>query len=231
MQEKSAENNPVSAFPRVRTCGQRDSQPSIGAGILQGMVFSFSYAALRLATGLQQESAWSVAVGVYHVSLGALRAYVFHCFLRYRGESAARCCRRVAACLFLLNIPMGGMMTLMVLGEASFSYPGHLIYASALYTFYAMTVAVVNLVRFRRAGNLLVSAAKALNVAAAMMSVLGLQTAMLTRFSDGAEGYCRMMNALTSMGVLTGVTFLAGWLLCSAVSGGKKGNRRGAGMT
>ena len=221
MPEKSAESKPAAVC--IGRGGARGLRSCVGAGILQGMVVNLAYAALRLAMGLQQESAWSAAVGVYHASLGALRAYVFCCFLRCRGEEAVRCCRRVAVCLFLLNIPMSGMMALMVLEDEGFSYPGYLIYAFALYTFYAMAVAVVNVIRFRRADDVLLFAVRALNLAAAMMSVLGLQTAMLARFSGGAVGYCRTMNALTGIGVLAGVTLLALWLLCCAGRVGKRG--------
>ena len=72
-----------------------------------------------------------------------------------------------------------------------------MIYLSALYTFYTMTTAVINLVKFRRLGSPILSAAKVLNLVSAMMSVLGLQTAMISRFSENGEDYRRMMNAIT----------------------------------
>ena len=72
---------------------------------------------------------------------------------------------------------MGGMIVLMVRTNSGFSYPGYIIYLSALYTFYAMAVSVINLVKFRRLGSPILSAAKVLNLVSAMMSVLGLQTA------------------------------------------------------
>ena len=43
----------------------------------------------------------------------------------------------------------------------------------------------------------ILSAAKILNFVSAMMSVLGLQTAMIARFSSSGEGYRKMMNATT----------------------------------
>lgn len=109
--------------------------------------------------------------------------------------------------LFLLNIPMGGMIVLMVKTNSGFSYPGYVIYLSALYTFYAMAVSIVNLAKFRRLGNPLLSAAKALNFVSAMMSVLGLQTAMIARFSQNGDDYRKMMNAITG-GSVWGIVIL-----------------------
>ena len=47
----------------------------------------------------------------------------------------------------------------------------------------------------------ILSAAKILNFVSAMMSVLGLQTAMITRFSNNGDGYRKMMNAITGGGI------------------------------
>ncbi len=99
--------------------------------------------------------------------------------------------------LFILNIPMGGMIILMVRTNPGFTYPGYLIYLSALYTFYIMTLSIVNLVKFRKMDSPILSAAKVLNFVSAMMSVLGLQTAMIARFSSEGEEFRIMMNAIT----------------------------------
>ena len=105
--------------------------------------------------------------------------------------------RRTAWMLFLLNIPMDGMIVLMVRTNSGFSYPGYIIYLSAFYTFYTMIISVLNLVKFRKLGSPILSAAKVLNFIAAMMSILGLQTAMISRFSENGEAYRKMMNTIT----------------------------------
>ena len=49
--------------------------------------------------------------------------------------------------------------------------------------------------------------AKVLNFIAAMMSILGLQTAMISRFSENGESYRKMMNAITG-GFVYGIVIL-----------------------
>ena len=71
-----------------------------------------------------------------------------------------QCYRNIGYGLFLLNIPMGGMIILMIKTNAGYSYPGYIIYLSALYTFYTVIVAVINLVKFHKTGNLILSANK-----------------------------------------------------------------------
>lgn len=111
--------------------------------------------------------------------------------------AAYRCYRRTAWLLFLLNLPMGGMILQMVRTDAGYSYPGYVIYLSALYAFYTVVAAIINLVKFRRRGNPILSAARALNFISAMMAILGLQTAMISRFSENSEGFRLTMNSVT----------------------------------
>ena len=89
-----------------------------------------------------------------------------------------------------------------------------ILYLSAIYTFYISTVSVVNLVRYRKLGSPVLSAAKVLNVVAAMMSVLGLQTAMISRFSPTDNAYfARTMNTVTGAAVCFGVIVIAIFML------------------
>ena len=129
-----------------------------------------------------------------------MRAYLAFGYRRREENGLSyelRCYRRIAGMLFILNIPMGGMIVLMVRTNSGFNYPGYLIYLSAVYTFYMMILSVVNLIKFRKMGSPILSAAKVLNCVSAMMSVLGLQTAMITRFSTDGDDYRKMMNAIT----------------------------------
>lgn len=100
-------------------------------------------------------------------------------------------------CFFILNIPMGGMIVLMVQTNSGFSYPGYLIYLSALYTLYMMALSVINLVRSRKMDSPILICGQNPEFVSAMMSVLGLQTAMSHCFSTMGEGYRKMMNAIT----------------------------------
>lgn len=178
-----------------------------GISIYQGMAVNFLYVIFRIAAGIRYRSVWFISMAVYYLILGGMRAYLVFHHRRRDEKQELRCYRRVAWLLFLLNIPMGGMIVLMVKTDSGFFYPGSVIYLSAFYTLYAMAVSVVNLVKFRRLGSPLLSAAKALNFVSAMMSVLGLQTAMIARFSQNGDDYRKMMNAITG-GFVWGIVIL-----------------------
>lgn len=165
--------------------------------IYQGMAVNAFYVVFRIVAGIRYASVWFISMAVYHLVIGGLWAYLVVCYRRRDTELERRCYHTTAWLIFLLNIPMGGMIVLMVRTNSAFSYPGSIIYLSALYTFYTMVTSVLNLVKFRKLGSPILSAAKVLNFIAAMMSILGLQTAMISRFSENGESYRKMMNAIT----------------------------------
>ena len=165
--------------------------------IYQGMTVNFLYAIFRAVTGIRYASAWFISMAVYYLILGIIRAYLIVCYKERHVTDENICYRNTAWFLFLLNVPMGGMIILMIRTNSGFSYPGYVIYLSALYTFYTLIIAVRNLVKFRRVGSPILSAAKVLNLIDAMMSILGLQTAMISQFSMNGEGYRKMMNTIT----------------------------------
>lgn len=165
--------------------------------IYQGMLINFLYVVFRIAVGIWYASVWSISMAVYYLVLGILRLSLIISYRHKNKVNELHCYRRTAWLLFLLNIPMGGMILLMVLTDSGYSYPGYVIYLSALYTFYTMFLSVVNIVKFRKLGSPILSAAKVLNFIAALMSVLGLQTAMIAQFSTEHDNSRQIMNAIT----------------------------------
>ena len=55
----------------------------------------------------------------------------------------------------------------------------------AAYTFVTLTVAIVNIVKYRKYNSPVFSASKAISLAAALVSMLTLESTMLTAFRDG----------------------------------------------
>ena len=194
-------------------------------GICQGMAVNFCYVMFHLAVGIRYASVWFLSMAVYYLVLGALRSYLIVCYRRQSPELEQRCYRITAWLLLLLNIPMGGMIVLMIRTDSGYFYPGSVIYLSALYTFYAFILAIVNVMRFRALGSPILSAAKVLNLVSALMSLLGLQTAMIARFSPNGEGYRKLMNTITGSAVYAAVIVIAVYMLRRSRKLEKKGTK------
>lgn len=182
-------------------------------GIYQGMVINFLYMIFRVVLGIRYTSVWFISMAVYYLVLGAIRATLIVSYRKRDEKRERRCYRRTAVLLFLLNIPMGGMIVQMIRTNSGFSYPGYIIYISAFFTFYTMVLAIINLAKIHKLGSPILSAAKVLNFVSAMMSILGLQTAMISRFGGNDESFRKMMNSLTGGFVYAIVIVIAVYML------------------
>lgn len=166
--------------------------------LYQGFVINILYAGIKMASGILYSSVWFVTLAVYYILLALMRAALLH-YVRKDGKSIAAEWRRYRLCgiiLLFMNVALAGIIILVVRANSGFEYPGKLIYAMALYAFYATITAVRNVVRFRKYGSPVMSAAKVISLTAALVSMLSLETAMLTQF--GAANDPRFRQAMTA---------------------------------
>ena len=163
--------------------------------IYQGLIVNTFYAFFRLIVGIYYGSTWFISMGIYYLVLTIMKSYLLVCYKRK--YDVKKCYRNIGYGLFLLNIPMGGMIILMIKTNAGYSYPGYIIYLSALYTFYTVIAAISNVIKFNKKNDMILSASKIINFVCAFMSILALQTAMISRFSSHGDSYRQMMNTIT----------------------------------
>lgn len=110
--------------------------------------------------------------------------------------------------IFLLSVPMSGMIILMVSTNSGFAYPVYVIYLSAMYTFYKVIMSAIDLNRFKKVGSPILSAGKAVSLIAALTFALGLQTAMIAAFSTNNDNFRLTMNAVTGARVMALTIFV-----------------------
>ncbi len=156
--------------------------------IYKGFFLNILYAGMKLVAAFFLLSSWYFALGVYYVCLCGLRSFLLK-YVRRRNDdkSDMEAWKRYRTCgwlLFILNQVLTVLVIYMVHQGTGFVYPGVLIYAMAGYAFYAVTMSIVSLVRFRKFHNPIVSSAKIINLCAALVTMLALETAMLTQFGD-----------------------------------------------
>ncbi|MGN0373648.1 MAG: hypothetical protein ACI4F3_12645 [Enterocloster sp.] len=95
-----------------------------------------------------------------------------------------------------------------------FAYPGMMIYLMAMYAFYAVIAAAVNVMKFRKYGSPVMSAAKMINLTAALVSMFSLETAMLDQFGEARDiAFRQRMSAVTGAGMSVLILGMAVYLI------------------
>lgn len=172
--------------------------------LYQGFFINLLYAGIKMFSGILYRSVWFITLAVYYIFLAVMRASLLH-YVRKTGKNEISEWRRYRLCgviLVLMNVALAGIVILVVHENSGFEYPGLLIYVMAMYAFYAAITAVWNVVKFRRYGSPVMSAAKVINLTAALVSMLSLETAMLTQFGAADDPmFRRIMTASTGAGI------------------------------
>lgn len=173
-------------------------------GLYQGFFINLLYAGIKLLSGILYRSVWFVTLAVYYILLAVMRASLLH-YVRKDEKNKISEWRRYRLCgiiLMFMNAALAGIVILVVRQNSGFEYPGMLIYMMAMYAFYAAITAVRNVVKFRKYGSPVMSAAKVINLTAALVSLLSLETAMLTQFGAANDPMFRqIMTASTGAGI------------------------------
>ncbi len=197
-----------------------DAQLRANVSLYAGFGFNVVYAILKFLAGIYFRSVWIGAVAVYYIILSLIRFGLLK--RQWSGKKYSEEEQRVydlksyrfCGCLiFLLNIAVSGLVVQMVWQNKSYSYPGFLIYAFAAYAFYCLLMAIKNMAKYRKMEQPILSATKKLFFACALISILVMQTAMLTQFGDGQEKFARLMNSLTGGSVCFLIFGMAVWMV------------------
>lgn len=176
------------------------------------LAVSLLYVAVNLLSWYLYRSWWFVVLAVYYVILSVMRFLLVRYVHRKKiGEDRRGELRSAVICsviLLTLNFILSGAVLMILYQNKGFEYHGILIYVMALFTFYQTTCAIIDLIKYRKMGSPVVSTAKVISLAAALVSMLNLETAMFAEFGAAmAKADQRLMIILTGAGVaLTVIT-------------------------
>lgn len=185
---------------------------TLGANVL----WNGAYAALQLGLGLYHRSLWFCSLAAYYTCISVMRLFLLCHTLRHApGTQMRRELRHYRACgwiFLLLNLALSGMILYMVRQGRTVAHNEITTIAIAAYTFTSLTMAIINLVRYRKYNSPVFSASKAISLAAACVSMLTLENTMLATFSGGELS----ARTLTLYLGLSGAA-VAAWIVAMAV--------------
>ena len=177
------------------------------------------YAVMKFIFGVWYHSVWFGTLAVYYFFLAVMRfGLLYHANRNGFGKNIPAELRQYRMCgivLMLMNVALSGVVILVVRKNEGFQYAGYLIYFMAMYAFYNMIMAVMNVVKYRKYHSPVMSAAKVISLAAALVSMLSLETAMLAQFDKGQnpKPFRRIMTGCTGGGVCAMVLGIAVYMV------------------
>ena len=129
---------------------------------------------------------------------------------------------RACGWVFLvMNLALALIVFFMVYWNRTFRHHMITAIAMAAYTFTAFTMAIISVVKYRKYNSPVYSASKAISLSAALVSMLTLESTLLTTFSDGSMTVFeqKLMLGLTGGGISAVIVATAVYMI---VTGTKK---------
>lgn len=184
---------------------QNDTRLRVNISLYGALIFNTAYALLQLGMGFWHHSFWFFSLAGYYLCLAVIRFFLLRHTGKYKpGDRMTDELKKYRACgisLLIMNLALALMIFFMVYWNRTFHHHEITTIALAAYTFTSLTFAMINTVKYRKYHSPVYSAAKAISLASACVSLLTLESTMLTTFGNETMS-------------------LTGWRILLGVSGG-----------
>lgn len=165
-----------------------DTRLRIKVSLYGSFVWNAVYGIFQLWLGFYHHTFWFFSFGIYYLCLAVMRFFLVRHTRKYApGEKMMTELKKYRACgwIFLfMNLALALILFFMIYWNRSFTHHMITAIAMAAYTFSAFTLAIVNVIRYKKYNSPVFSASKAISFTAALVSMLTLESTMLTTFSD-----------------------------------------------
>ena len=182
---------------------QDDTRLRVNVSLYGTLIYNTAYALLQLGMGFWHHSFWFYSLAGYYISLAVMRFFlVRHTSKHKPGEKMLDELRKYRVCgivFLIMNLALALMIFFMVYWNRTFHHHEITTIALAAYTFTSLTLAIINTIKYRKYNSPVYSASKAISLASACVSMLTLESTMLTTFGEGTM-------SLTGRRILLGIS-------------------------
>lgn len=202
-----------------------DTRLRVNVSLFGSLLWNTAYGIFHLWLGLVHSSFWFASLASYYILLALMRFFL----VRYTRKNVPgekmltelkkyRNCGRV---FLVMNLALSLMVFFMIYWNRTFEHGEIVTIAMAAYTFVSFTMAVISIKKYRKYNSPVFSAAKAISLASACVSVLTLEATMLNTFGNGKEDMLMNRIMLAASGTVISAVIIA-MAVCMIVRGTKK---------
>lgn len=189
---------------------------------LPAFLINVVYTVYNAVIGIMNHSAWFITMAVYYSLLG---------IMRYRAVNTERKISRMSdqilirkkelsvlrtdgILLLFLNLALSGAVLLTIARGTAKTYSEIMVISIAAYTFYKITMSVINMIKVRKMKSPILITIRNIGVADALVSMLTLQMTMLASFQKTSSIDANRMNGITGLAVCLLIVALGVSMIC-----------------
>lgn len=159
-------------------------------------IINIGYCLFNLIVGIYYKSFWFITFAVYYFFLIIMRLNLLY-NTKYIGENLKKEYQKLKRCgivLLLLNIVLIGIVVIILHNNQAIHYSGFVIYVVAMYDFYLIISAFINIIKYRNSKSPILLGSKAIKVTVALISLISLEVAMITEFGGNDSTFKSVMT-------------------------------------
>jgi len=163
-----------------------DERLRINVSLYSSLIWNVAFAIFQLCLGFYHNSFWFYSMFAYYIMLGVIRFILLKHTKKFKANEQEKAELKnyiISGWLLLfMNLSLALIVFFMVYWNRTFYHHMITTIALAAYTFVTFTFAIVNLIKYKKYKSPVYSAAKTISLIAGAVSILTLETKMLTTF-------------------------------------------------
>ena len=167
---------------------RQDTHLRVKVSLYGSLMQNAFYGIFQLWLGLYHRTFWFCSIGAYYICLSVMRFFLACHTTRYApGEKKQSELEKYRACgivLLVMNLALTLIIFFMVYWNRTFEHHMITAIAMAAYTFTSLTAAIINVVKYRKYNSPVYSASKVISLASSLVSMLTLESTMITAFAE-----------------------------------------------
>lgn len=163
----------------------------VNVSLYLSLIWNVAYGLFQLGLGFYHKSFWFYSMFAYYLILGLMRFFIVRHTRKYKAnEEVVVELKKSILCgalLIVMNLALAVIVFFMVYFNRTFYHHEITTITMAAYTFLTFTFAIINLVKYKKYNSPVYSSAKIISLIAGSVSMLTLETTMLTTFGGDAN--------------------------------------------
>ncbi len=194
------------------------------------VLMNTAYAVFQLGLGFYHRSVWFYSLAVYYILLAVMRFFLLRDIKDARKNDMLSQLKRSRFCgimLLFMSVALSVIVFYITRQNRGFEHHPVTAIAMAAYTFSSFTLALINVIKYKKFNSPIYSSAKFISLAAASVSMLTLETTMFAAFEQGQSPVLRRtLTEITGISVCLLVLFMAIYItVYSTIEIGKEMNK------
>lgn len=193
---------------------QKNSLVVTKVSMYSSFIFNLIYGVFKLGIGIYYMSWWFITFAIYYLLL---------CFIKLslvkninNQEKEYKKLKHTGIILLFLNLVLVEIIILIIKQDQIINYNGFLIYLVALYDFYLIISAIINVLKYRKNHNPIIASSKCINLTVAMISMVSLEAAMVYQFGNNDSSFKLIMTASMGFAICLINSFMSIYMITKA---------------